>query len=147
MIVLAAAAMASATSPSMKTRHRPKTNLLLNHFAGFGAEGTPEIIELMQVGHCSWAGSSIVRPIMTPDPNHPVTDIGASFSAVHPRDTHRVMEALRQADIYFDVTINGPKDDPNSQGHDIFWFRPDDDQEHIGSIVRQASSGVQKDAL
>lgn len=46
------------------------------------------------------------------------------------------MEAQRQAGVYFDVTINGPKDDPANQDYDIFWFRKEDDQELLCSILR-----------
>ncbi len=48
------------------------------------------------------------------------------------------MEALRKAGIYFDVTVNGPKDDPKEQAWDIFWFRKKDDQALIGRILREA---------
>ena len=74
---------------------------------------------------------------MKPDRNHPITNLDATFSAVHPRDTHRVMEALRQAGIYFEITINGPKDNSNSQIYDIFWFRPEDDHQRVASILRE----------
>ena len=75
---------------------------------------------------------------MTPDPNHPVTDVEAAFTATAPENTYAVMEALRKAGIYFDVTVNGPKDDPNEQAWDIFWFRKEDDHALIGRIVREA---------
>ena len=42
-------------------------------------------------------------------------DLDATFSAVSPQHTHRVMEALRQAGVEFDVTVNGPKDDPSAE--------------------------------
>ena len=73
---------------------------------------------------------------MNPDPNHPITDMDAPFSAVHPDETHAVIEALRKAGIYFDVTVNGPKDDPDSQRYDIFWFQKEDDMGKIGSILK-----------
>ena len=73
---------------------------------------------------------------MTPDPNHPITDLDAHFSPVHPSETPAVLEALRKAGVYFDVTVNGPKDDPESQSCDIFWFQKDDDMEKIGAILR-----------
>jgi hypothetical protein len=75
---------------------------------------------------------------------HPITDLDATFSAIHPRNTQRVMEALRQAGVYFGVTVNGPKDSPISESYDIFWFRPQTDQDHIGSIIRQTLSSSQK---
>ncbi len=73
---------------------------------------------------------------MSPDPNHPMSDLDARFSAVHPSETFRVIEALREAGVYFDVTVNGPKDDPDSQSYDIFWFRKEDDMEKIGAILK-----------
>lgn len=73
---------------------------------------------------------------MTPDPQHPITDIDARFTAVHPSETHAVIEALRRAGVYFDVTVNGPKDDTESQSYDIFWFKKEDDMEKIGAILR-----------
>jgi hypothetical protein len=78
---------------------------------------------------------------MTPDSKHPITNLDATFSAISPQDTYRVMEALRLAGVYFDVTINGPKDDPSSKSYDIFWFRLEDDQQRIAGIVRQAAGG------
>ena len=75
---------------------------------------------------------------MKPDPHHPLTDVDATFTATLPKDTYRVMEALRKAQVYFDVTINGPKDDPQSQSYDIFWFRKEDDQAMLGRIVKEA---------
>ena len=73
---------------------------------------------------------------MTPDPQHPITDLDAHFSPVHPDETPVVIEALRKAGVYFDVTVNGPKDDPDSQSYDIFWFKKEDDMEAIGAILR-----------
>jgi len=81
---------------------------------------------------------------MTPDPKHPITNLDATFASVHPRDTHRVMEAFRQAGVYFDVTINGPKDDPASQSYDIFWFRPEDDQQRLGNMLRETLEDGQR---
>jgi hypothetical protein len=94
--------------------------------------------------HSFWSGVAQLfrQPLMIPDPSHPITNLDATFSAIHPKDTHRVMEALRQAGVYFDVTINGPKDDPSSQSYDIFWFRPEDDQQHLGNILREALAGI-----
>ncbi len=60
----------------------------------------------------------------------------ARFSAIHPDETHAVIEALRKAGVYFDVTVNGPKDDPHSQSYDIFWFQKEDDIEKIGKILK-----------
>ena len=74
--------------------------------------------------------------MLNPDLHHPLTDLDATFAATTPDNTYKLMEALRQAGIYFDVTINGPKDDPNDQSYDIFWFRREDDQELLGSILR-----------
>ncbi len=73
---------------------------------------------------------------MTPDPHHPITDVDATFSAISPEHTFRLMEALRKEGVYFDVTVNGPKDDPSSPSYDIFWFRKEDDQERLGAIIR-----------
>lgn len=73
---------------------------------------------------------------MKPDPNHPITDLDSKFTAVHPDETCKVIEALRLADVYFDVTVNGPKDDPDDQGYDIFWFQKEDDMEMIGNILK-----------
>ena len=81
---------------------------------------------------------------MNPDPNHPITDLDSTFSAISVQHTHRVMEVLRQAGVEFDVTVNGPRDDPNSESCDIFWFRPEADQQHIGRVISQALSGDQK---
>jgi hypothetical protein len=75
---------------------------------------------------------------MKPDPNHPATDMDATFTATAPENTYAVMEALRKAGINFDVTVNGPKDDPNEQAFDIFWFNKEDDQALISRIVREA---------
>lgn len=72
-----------------------------------------------------------------PDPKHPITNLNATFSAIAPRDTNRVMEALRQAGVYFDLTINGPKDDPSEESYDIFWFQPEDDQAQIQKVIRK----------
>jgi hypothetical protein len=47
------------------------------------------------------------------------------------------MEALRQAGIYFDVSVNSHKEDPSSQDYDWFFFRKEDDQDMIGSIIRK----------
>ncbi len=77
---------------------------------------------------------------MTPDPNHPITDLDATFTGTKPEDTYAVMHALRLAGINYDVTVNGPKDDPKDQAYDIFWFRKEDDQEFIGRIVKEALS-------
>jgi hypothetical protein len=74
--------------------------------------------------------------MIIPDLHHPITDLDARFAATTPEDTYTLMEALRKAGINFDVTINGPKDDPNEQDYDIFWFRKQDDQERIASILR-----------
>jgi hypothetical protein len=74
---------------------------------------------------------------MTPDRKHPLTDLDATFAATLPKDTYRLMEALRQAGIYFDFTVNGPKEDPDSPRYDIFWFKKEDDQELIGCILRE----------
>lgn len=82
--------------------------------------------------------------IMTPSANHPITDMDAKFSAVDPKHTHRVMEALRQAGIEFDVTVNGPKDDPAQKSCDIFWFRPEADHQRIGDILCQVTSDASK---
>ena len=73
---------------------------------------------------------------MKPNANHPITDVDARFSAVHPDETHKVIEALRKAGVYFDVTVNGPKDDPDSQSYDIFWFQKQDDMERISVILK-----------
>jgi len=78
---------------------------------------------------------------MKPDPNHPATDMEARFSAVHPSETHLIIEALRKNGVYFDVTVNGPKDDSNSQSYDIFWFKKDDNMEKIGAILKAAVTG------
>lgn len=74
--------------------------------------------------------------MLQPDLNHPITDLDATFAATAPKDTYRLMEALRHAGIYFDVTVNGPKDNPDEQSYDIFWFRKEDDQDLIASIIR-----------
>jgi len=81
---------------------------------------------------------------MTPDRNHPITDLDATFTATEPKDTYRVMQALREAGVNFDVTVNGPKDDPKDRDYDIFWFRKEDDQECIRRIVREALSGKEQ---
>lgn len=73
---------------------------------------------------------------MDPDLKHSATGLDAAFSAINPRHTPRVMEALRQAGVNFDVTVNGPKNSPVSEGYDIFWFHPKADQDHIGNIIR-----------
>jgi hypothetical protein len=73
---------------------------------------------------------------MMPVIHRPITDLDARFVATLPIHTHNLMEALRQAEIYFDVTVNGPKDDTKDQSYDIFWFRKDDDMEKITSILR-----------
>ncbi len=73
---------------------------------------------------------------MTPDPDHPNTDEDATFSAIPPKHTHRVIDALRKQRIYFDVTINGPKEDPRAESYDIFWFQKEDDQDKIKAILR-----------
>ena len=75
---------------------------------------------------------------MTPDPNHPITDLDATFTTTKPEDTYRVMQALRGAGVTFDVTVNGPKDDPTDQDYDILWFRRNEDQDFIGRVVREA---------
>jgi len=62
--------------------------------------------------------------------------LDATFAAPTPENTYKLMEAQRQAGVYFDVTINGPKDDPANQDYDIFWFRKEDDQELLCSILR-----------
>lgn len=74
---------------------------------------------------------------MKPDPKHPITDLDAKFTAVHPDETSKVIEALRRAGVYFDVTINGPKDDPSDQEYDIFWFRSEDDMRPVSEILKQ----------
>jgi len=74
--------------------------------------------------------------IMKPDSQHPISDLDARFTAVHPNDTSTVIEALRKAGVYFDVTINGPKDTIDSQSYDVFWFKNDDDMATIGAILR-----------
>ena len=73
---------------------------------------------------------------MTPIPNHPITDLDARFTATIPENTAPLIEALRHAGVYFDVTINGPKDSPEEQAYDIFWFRKEDDMDFIGQIIR-----------
>ena len=73
---------------------------------------------------------------MTPDPHHPITDLDAGFAATVPENTSGLVEILRRAGIYFDVTINGPKDDPDEQAYDIFWFRKEDDMDMIGRIIQ-----------
>jgi hypothetical protein len=75
---------------------------------------------------------------MKPDPHHPITDLDATFSPISTKHTHRVMEALRREGVYFDVTVNGPKEDPASESYDIFWFQKEDDQGKIGAIIRSA---------
>jgi hypothetical protein len=77
---------------------------------------------------------------MKPAPNHPITDLDARFSAVHPDETYQVMEALRAAGIYFDVTVNGPKDEPEAQSYDIFWFQKEDDMKRIGEVLKATVS-------
>jgi hypothetical protein len=71
-----------------------------------------------------------------PDPHHPITDLDATFSPIPVQHTQHVMDALRKAGVYFDVTVNGPKEDPQSPSHDIFWFQKEDDQQKIGDIIR-----------
>ena len=75
-------------------------------------------------------------PLMTPDPNHPITDLDARFAAAIPGNTVRLVEALHLARLFLDVTINGPKDSPEEQAYDIFWFQKDDDMGVIGQILR-----------
>ena len=75
---------------------------------------------------------------MKPDPRHPITDSDATFSSIPIQHTQRVMAALRMAGVHFDVTVNGPKEDPKSPSHDIFWFQKEDDQQKIGNIIRSA---------
>jgi hypothetical protein len=75
--------------------------------------------------------------MIRPDPNHPSTDLDATFAATLPKDTYRLMEALRKAGVYFDVTVNGPKDDPEPARYDIFWFRNGDDQEIIARVLSE----------
>jgi hypothetical protein len=81
---------------------------------------------------------------LKPDPNHPITDVNATFAATTPDKTWKLIEALRRAGVYFDVTVNGPKDDPGEQDYDIFWFRKEDDQQMIGRIIQEAVGDVQK---
>ena len=81
---------------------------------------------------------------MNPDPKHPKTDLDAPFSAINPRHTPRVMETLRQAGVNFDVTVNGKDDGSVSEGYDIFWFRPEADQDQISNIIRLTLSNGHK---
>ena len=73
---------------------------------------------------------------MTPDSHHPITDLDATFSEISPEHTCRLIEVLRKEGVYFDVTVNGPKDDPSLPSYDIFWFRKEDDQERLAAIMR-----------
>ncbi len=82
---------------------------------------------------------------MTPDPHHPITDVDAPFTATLPKDTSRVIEALRNEGVYFDVTINGPKGDPGLPSYDIFWFRKEDDQDKLGRIVKKALGIIRRE--
>ena len=79
--------------------------------------------------------------MIEPDFHHPITDLDATFAATAPEHTYKLMEAFRHAGINFDVTVNGPKDDPCAQSYDIFWFRKEDDQERIASILRATIPG------
>ena len=74
---------------------------------------------------------------MIPDQHHPLTNVDATFTATEPKDTNRLIEALRQQGVYFDITINGPQDDPLLPRYDIFWFRKEDDQAWIGKIIKE----------
>ncbi len=72
-----------------------------------------------------------------PELSRPSDDVDSTFAATTPDDTPRLMEALRQAGIYFDVSVNSHKEDPSSQDYDWFFFRKEDDQDMIGSIIRK----------
>ncbi|MDQ8205730.1 hypothetical protein [Pelagicoccus sp. SDUM812003] len=67
----------------------------------------------------------------------PISDLDSTFSVISPTDTPKVMEALRKEGIEFDVTVNTPKEDPNDEEIDIFWFRKEANQDKIGEVIRK----------
>lgn len=72
--------------------------------------------------------------------HHPINDFDSSFVSSRPEHTARLMEAFRQTGICFDITINGPKDHPDEENFDVFWFHRDADKDLLNSVIREIYS-------